>query len=520
MQVAEPLTADAGPGVFEPSRLRRVLGVLRLLSRRSGTRNVALNLAGNLIPVLVAGAAFPIVAKRAGIDRLGLMGLAWTVIGYLGLLDLGFARVVVRRVALIHSPADELREAAHVSRILRLLVLGVTPMAAIGAWLFPTGLVLPDGISASLAREAALSFRIIIGTLPFVVVTGILRGVLEGRMLFGRANALKAFFGVWNYVAPALVALVSPRMPAMVAAVAAGRVLGLIAHYSTARRVLVLRGAAGGAEENWLRPLLREGGWLTVSNVVGPLMVTFDRFAVSSVISLAAVGYYLVPQEMALRLLLIPMALASTVFPMLSRARGDEGPGGSSEILKRSVLAALAVCLPMCVVFAGVAELVMSQWMSPAFARQSGPVAAILAVGLLANCLAQIPYASIQAAGRADVTAKLHLFELPAYLFTLWHFLPAWGIRGAAFAWTLRAVVDAALLYRFGNRLGAGTIGRTEARAVGIGVMLTGGTAAFVLGLVGPIRWVLVTFAILTAVGVAMSWLSRLSEQMVKPEVG
>ena len=42
-----------------------------------------------------------------------------------------------------------------------------------------------------------------------------------------------------------------------------------------------------------LRPLLQFGGWMTVSNVVSPLMFTMDRFLIATLISVGAVDIML-----------------------------------------------------------------------------------------------------------------------------------------------------------------------------------------------------------------------------------
>ena len=44
----------------------------------------------------------------------------------------------------------------------------------------------------------------------------------------------------------------------------------------------------------------------------------------------------------------------------------------------------------------------------------------ILAVGVFINSLAQVPFALLQGVGRPDLTATLHLIELPLYLGLLW----------------------------------------------------------------------------------------------------
>jgi O-antigen/teichoic acid export membrane protein len=197
--------------------------------------------------------------------------------------------------------------------------------------------------------------------------------------------------------------------------------------------------------------LFREGGWLTVSNIVGPMMVTFDRFAIASLVSLAAASYYFVPQEVSLRLLVIPSAIATTIFPMLARI--DRQGTDRRRITHGAVQAVAASCLPVCAIIAAFASPLLSLWMGARFAAESAVVAACLASGLFANCCAQVPFAWIQAAGRSDVTGKLHLLQLPIYAVLLLVLVTHFGIVGAAVAWSARATADAALLYAASARL-------------------------------------------------------------------
>lgn len=59
---------------------------------------------------------------------------------------------------------------------------------------------------------------------------------------------------------------------------------------------------------------------------------------------------------------------------------------------------------------------IMTVWLGAEFAQCSAPVLVLLAIGVLVNSLAQVPFALVQAAGRPDVTAKFHLAELVPYL--------------------------------------------------------------------------------------------------------
>ena len=80
------------------------------------------------------------------------------------------------------------------------------------------------------------------------------------------------------------------------------------------------------------------------------------------------------------------------------------------------------------------------------FAFHSSLALQVLSCGIYVNSLAVIPYTALQAGGRADITAKLHIAELLPHLAVLIVSIHLWGINGAAFAWCLRVVVDTALL--------------------------------------------------------------------------
>ncbi len=84
----------------------------------------------------------------------------------------------------------------------------------------------------------------------------------------------------------------------------------------------------------------------------------------------------------------------------------------------------------------------LSFWLNQDFAIHATRVLQLLAIGVFINSLGRVPYALIQAAGRPDICARLHLLELPLYLISLWYMLHGWDVEGAAFAWVLRIFLD------------------------------------------------------------------------------
>ena len=458
--------------------------------RRPGLRGFLLNAAGNLVPLAAALVALPVIAHLAGSERLGMLGLAWTLIGYLGLLDFGLSRIVVRRVARATTEQTLSGEADLVVRLCLWLGLGVIPAALLIAWLLPSDTLASGSLTSDELRPA---LWLLLAALPAVIVTGLLRGVLEGQQRFAIANAVKVLLGLWSFGAPAVVAVWQPTLPALVGAVVVGRLVGVLLHAWVIREFLARRLAHDGPRVAF-RPLVREGGWLTVSNVVGPLMVTFDRFAIGAVLSLKAVAYYMVPQEFALRVLTLPMALSSTAFPMLAR-RTLDGTAQRQDLAGRSVMAALVLSLLPSLVMAAAAEPALRLWMGAEFADASAAPAAILAVGLFANCVAQIPFTALQAAGRADVTGRVHLVEVPIYVALLAFALTVGGITGAAVVWTLRTAADAVAMFWLAQRLGLMTLERDDRHGLCAAAALVASVAAAAVLLDGGVFVALVVVA-------------------------
>src|SRR5258708_38264433 len=69
------------------------------ISPASLTRNVLWNFAGQIAPLFAAVIAIPVLIRGMGTDRFGLLTLAWMVIGYFSLFDLGLGRALIKLVS-------------------------------------------------------------------------------------------------------------------------------------------------------------------------------------------------------------------------------------------------------------------------------------------------------------------------------------------------------------------------------------------------------------------------------------
>jgi O-antigen/teichoic acid export membrane protein len=105
------------------------------------------------------------------------------------------------------------------------------------------------------------------------------------------------------------------------------------------------------------------------------------------------------------------------------------------------------VMVPPAATLVAFAPDVLTAWMGEATAGQGATALRILAAGVVVNALAFVPYACLQALGRADLTAKFHVAELVLHLPLTWWLVREFGVAGAAGAWSIRVTLDAALLF-------------------------------------------------------------------------
>jgi O-antigen/teichoic acid export membrane protein len=188
------------------------------------------------------------------------------------------------------------------------------------------------------------------------------------------------------------------------------------------------------------------GGWITVTGLTSPLMISLDRFVIASMISIAAVSYYTVPYQIVNKLLMLPGAMAGVLFPAFSGTAKTD-PERAMSLFERTSRYALLALFPGVLILFFYSRELLTMFFGAAFAGHGSAAMQWLLIGVLITGLAQIPYALVQAANRPDLTAKFHLAEAPIYFLALFLLLPRFGLAGAAIAWSLRVIIDAGALF-------------------------------------------------------------------------
>jgi O-antigen/teichoic acid export membrane protein len=453
-------------------------------------RNSLLNLVGQAAPMLVAVAAIPPLLAALGTERFGVLALAWMAIGYFGVFDLGLSRALTQLVAeKLGGDGDADLTKLIWTALLLMVALGLGGallLAVLTPWLVGGVLKIP----ALLGAESRSAFYLLAFSLPWVISTGGLRGVLEANQRFDLVNLVRLPLGIFTYLGPLLVLPFSRSLPAVVGILVAARLIAWLAHLLLCLRAIPAMRRSVRPQLSIARPLVRFGSWMTVSNLVSPLMVYLDRFVIGATISMSAVAFYVTPYELVTRLWLIPGALMGVLFPALSATWTRDTPR-MGVLFDGGVRIVFLMILPVTLLLTTFAPEGLALWLGADFARESTAVLRWLAVGVYLNSIGQVAFAAVQGIGRPDVTGKLHLVELFPYLALLWWATARWGIEGAAVAWVGRVALDTVLLFALADRL----VGEPVARVRRSLLLVAGGLALIAVSVLPETLMVKAVFA-------------------------
>jgi O-antigen/teichoic acid export membrane protein len=473
-----------------------------LTSGRLLARNVVLNLFGWAVPALVALAAIPHLVHTLGSDRFGLLALAWSLIGYASLLDLGVGRALTQVLAdrFGHMGEDESPAITWTAHWL-LLPVGLGS-AALLAGLAPMLAYRVLNVPPALQAETVTALRVLAVALPCLVLTAGLRAVLEAAQQFRVINALRIPLGIATYLGPVAVLPFSRSLVALVGVLAVARSTLFLLHvYVVLRRFPSLRRprlpSVGAFNALW-----GVAGWITLSSIISPMMVSADRFVIGAVLPMAAVMHYTTSSEIATKLWLFTAALQPVIFPAIA-ATFARAPMRTAMLFDRAIRVTALALLPPTLLVALFAPEALRVWLGPEFASQGVLVLQGLVLATFVNCFGQAAYAVLQGAGRADIPGRLHIVELPLYIGLLWLLLHRFGIVGVALAWGARMLGDTlAQLTATASVLPEARAASRRATAI---VLLSTSTLLLLL-LIGPFVWRVLAAVIGLAAFAVIGW--------------
>ncbi len=420
-------------------------------STKTMAGNTIWNLLGMGLPLFVGLVSFrlltnglhsgPVTFEGLDTGRFGALGLVWMFVGYFGIFDMGLGRALTKFIVdkLSQEKRNELPGVFWTSIIMMLafgvmagvILAGCSPVLA-GRWL---------KIDEALRSEVMRAFFVVAIGMPIVVMNVGLVGVLEACHSFKLLNIIRIPAAVYSFVAPVCVLPFTNNLVVIVAVLLFGRVAVLITCFIASLVVLPELRTAVKWDRSEAVSMLRFGGWMTVSNMAVPLMTNINRLLIGVIHSVGIGTFYLIPEEVVIRLFMFPRAWISVIFPPMvsayARSRKE-----LSNLFQRGVVYLMLAFFPVIMGLLLIAPEGLDLWLGQEYAEKGSSVMRCLTVGVFLHGLARVPWFMIQAVNKPDISAKIHLLEIPLYFALAWVLIGKMGIMGAAAAWTVRMLFD------------------------------------------------------------------------------
>ena len=433
-----------------------------LTGGRTLAQNIFWNALGIAGPMTMAVIAIPVLIHNLGAARFGVLTLIWGMVRYSSYCDFGIGTALTKLVADRLGTGDSGSIPSLFWTSLAFMFLAGTSVSAIVALLCPWLVEHALKIPITLQHEATVCFYILSLCMPFLVVTGGVRGALAAFQRFDAINAVRGPVDVLSYLGLILFAMFSGSLTWMVVMLMAVRLVGCLIYLILTFRLIP--GLSKIRFELTVIPvLLQFGGWMTITNLINPLLSDSERFLIGALVSIEAVAYYNTSLEVFSKLWQIPLMLEAVWFSAFAHGlaqlrRPMREPTESinlsiDRLFERGDVFIFALMFPAVLMLAGFAREILGLWIGGTFEVQTMPVFRWLAIMVLISSFAEMPCLIIQAAHRPDLTAKLRLIEVPFSLLLVWRMALWRGVEGVAIAVLIRVIFDTLAVSLLANLL-------------------------------------------------------------------
>ena len=356
--------------------------------------NIAWNFVGLSAPLLVAIATVPALIQTIGMERFGLLALAWGLIGYAGVFDLGIGRAATQYIAQLRGKGAY----AEIPMVIRLATRLTLLTGAAGFLLLALAGAL--GVqkliqhSAGMESELTISVFILSIAVPVQAIVATYRGVSEAFENFRGISLLRMALGVLNFLGPYLLAQFTTSLPWLVATLLASRLVALLVFRYLALRCVrsnldsQSNVASSLGEAQVKRRLFAFGGWITVSSVISPMLMQADRFVIAGIISATAVATYTIPYEVVVQSLIIVGAISSVAFPNLAKLMHEQ-PDRWQNMFHRWLVIVAVMMLIVTSLLSLSLPVILPLWIGNTLSSESVLVGQILCLGVFANSIGE-----------------------------------------------------------------------------------------------------------------------------------
>jgi O-antigen/teichoic acid export membrane protein len=375
----------------------------------------------------------PFLIHRIGEAHYGVYLFLASISGMLGVLNLGLGEATLRYVAYHDARGDN----EGVNRVIGATLFVYVIMGIIAAAVLFVFAPLVGGLlGESPVDNNVITMLVRVTSLGFLVrfLAGVFLSLPQAVLRYDLYARLVLSESIVRTIGQILVILAGCGLAGLIIWNVAVGVLLLLATVFMARHIVPGLRLWQLPSGRGLKEVFGYGVFAFLSQILGLVWQYADRLLLGAFIGASAIAFFAVPQELAMRFLGLVAAAGAVLFPKFSRT-DDRQSVRTLYLQSTSALLSLTLMLfvPLAVLFPDFIRL----WVSPAFAKESGHIAVLIA----SSCLirgAFIPYEGLfRGIGKPQFCLAVIALSSATILLCDLILIPRYGVRGAGYAFCI-----------------------------------------------------------------------------------
>ena len=337
-------------------------------SPRQFLRNAAASYANLVLGVVLSLVLTRVLLRHLGAGTYGLWVVLLSIVGYLGLLDVGVSTAAVQRVARMtaigdnQALADVIRTASVFFSVSGGIAVAVT--LAVAPFL---DRILNLG---STGVEAAGVTLVLLGAMLAVrMVTAVPSAVLFGVGRSDRSSVITLCSTLVTQGAQVLVVVLGGGLVWLGVVTLAGTTVTFVLTSLVVRRVTGHTVRSGRFQRSILVELLTYGTRNTVIAISGMVSFSLDALIIGIILPVAQVAPYDIALSTANLTRNLTTYGSDLLLPTYAHLESTQDPGRQARLFSRTVMATLAMSLPILVALAAFGDPILKLWLGEVPAR-------------------------------------------------------------------------------------------------------------------------------------------------------
>lgn len=436
-----------------------------MTSRPSPVRNTLTHWGGFLLHAVIGFILSPVIVHELGDSVYGIWVLLTSMLGYLGLLDLGVRGAVIRYIARYHARKNHAAASSIASTAVALFtVLGALAVAGSGVLALAMPQLFHD-VPVDYVPEARVALLLGGCSVGLNLVAAVYGGVIGGLQRFDLTNAWAA---VSSVIRAALVYFAVTHGYGIVALAGIGLLstCGYAAvNWRLARRlypeVTIRRGLA---ERKWVGIIFSFGLTSVMIHASQMLINQADSIVIAAFLPVAQVTFFSIGATLVAQAQTIQRGITFMIPPMVSALQAK----GTTEGVRRTIIRAARtlsmLLLPVAVTFFIRGSTFIGLWMGPQYSEVSGRVLDILTLRMWFTAGLSVLSTALFGLNRHRVIVPIIIGEAVANLAMSAALVRPLGVVGVALGTTVPSLLTLLLvtprIYQRELGIGLGNLAR------------------------------------------------------------